>query len=194
MHVIKIIFGSGLAFLLFPFVCAIGVICDLQMQSVYPFDEGMILAGFIAAFSLTHLTLFWKRLQTYGYASRLRIPALFAAIAIMCRNRHVESWVDDSPFASSITLYDQQIIGLCGYLRVFDVPNEKYGWLELDLAGLFFNVEFLVFAIFVFAAFLTLYDILAASIWKKPTLTDLPEHINPPGVTAGSPSSDTRAS
>lgn len=194
MHVIKIIFGSGLAFLLFPFVCVIGVICSLQMRSVYPFDEGVIFAGFIAAFSLTHLTLFWKRLQTYGYASRLRMPALFAAIAIMCRNRHVESWVDNSPFGSSITLYDQQIIGLCGYLRVFDAPNEEYGWFEFDFAGLFMNVEVLVFVIFLFALFLTLYDLLAANICKKPASTGLPEYITPPGVTAGPSNSDTRAS
>ena len=139
----------------------------------------------MGAFSLTHFAVLWSCLKAYGHAKRLRIPMLIAAAVVMFYNRHMDSWMDDSPFGGTLTMYDQQIIGLCGYLRVFDNPNEEFGSLEFDLAGLFVGVEVLVFVTFLLGVCLCVYDRLATVIRRsrRPTCF-LPEEIPPP-ITAG---------
>ncbi len=76
-------------------------------------------------------------------------PCLIAASGVFGYNRHMDAWVDDSPFADSITLYDQRIVGFLHYLRIFDQTNSEYGRYEFDPAGFFVAVEFLVFLIFI---------------------------------------------
>lgn len=149
-HYGDFIVGNGLAFLFFPVVSLVGTFCF--------FNNDLKLATFIAVYSLTHFAVLWCCLVAHGQWKRLRIPISITALAIMFYNRHMDSWVDDSPFGSAVTLYDQRIFGLIGYLRIFDKPNDEYGVLEFDPVGLFVGLEVLVFVTFLWGLCFCLYD------------------------------------
>jgi hypothetical protein len=124
--------------------------------------KAMFLAS-IGLYSLLHLAMLSLQIQAWGHGSKLVWPCLIAACGVFGYNRHMDAWVDDSPFAESITLYDQRIVGFPHYLRIFDQPNSEYGRYKFDLVGFFLAVEFLTFLVFLLEVSLLLW----LRVWKQ---------------------------
>lgn len=102
----------------------------------------------IGIYAMSHLVVMMIQLDAFGRMRQLMIPVLIAAVCVFGSNRHVDGWIDSTPFGSSITMYDQRYFGCPQYLRIFDEPNSEYGTSEFEWGGFFLAIEFLVFLIY----------------------------------------------